>query len=188
MGRWASIVGHPFLVVPAAILVATSKDDAASARGPILGVVGASMVAIAVQVAVRLRRGEITDVDVSKREHRPQLYALAIAAAVVSTTLLFVTHQSPTTVRGAALVGGLLVVGAVANVWLKVSLHTAFAVFAAGIAFHAGPGVAAVFAVLALVVACARVAYGRHTRSEVVAGAILGTAFALLLAVPLSGS
>ncbi len=183
IGRWASIVGHPFLVVPAAIVVATSQRAAASARGPVLGVVGASMLVLTVQVAVRLRRGEITDIDVSTREQRPRMYAVAIAAAVVSTALLFATHQSSTAVYGAAIAGGLLVAGALANVWIKVSLHTAFAVFAAGIAFHAGPHAAIVFAGIALVVAWARVAYGRHTLREVVAGGVLGSIFAVLQAL-----
>lgn len=183
IGRWASIVGHPFLVVPAAIVVATSRREAEGARGPVLGVVGASMIVIALQVAVRLRRGEITDVDVSTREHRPRMYAVAIVAAVVSTAILFATHQSPTAVYGAALAGGLLVAGALANVWLKVSLHTAFAFFAAGIAFHAGARAAIVFAGVALVVAWARVAYGRHTLREVVAGGALGSVFAVLQAL-----
>lgn len=182
IGRWLSIVGHPFVVVPAAIFVATSGRGAAS-RGPALGVVGASMILIAVQVAVRLRRGEITDVDVSTREHRPQMYVLAIFAAAASTALLFATNQSQSSVRCCALACGLLVTGAIANLRIKVSLHTAFALSAAGIAFHAGAGTAVVFAVIALVVAWARVAYGRHTTREVLAGGVLGSLFAVLQAI-----
>lgn len=183
IGRWASIVGHPFLVVPAAIVVATSRREAAAARVPILVVLGVSIVAIAIHVGVRLRRGNITDVDVSTREHRPQLYALAVALSVMSTAVLFATHQSATTVRGAALTTALLVAAAFVNTRLKVSLHTAFAFFAVGIAFHAGPGPALAFAVIAVVVAWARVAYSRHTVREVLAGSVLGSVFAVLQAL-----
>lgn len=183
IGRWLSIAGHPFVVVPAAIFVATSSDRGAASRVPALGVVGASMVVIAIHVAVRLRRGEITDVDVSTREHRPQMYALAITAAAVSTALLFATHQSPTSVRSSALACGLLVTGAIANLRIKVSLHTAFALSAAGIAFHNGLVAGLLFAVVALVVAWARVAYGRHTPREVLAGGALGSLFAVLQAL-----
>lgn len=183
IGRWASILGHPFLVTPAAILVATSKREAASSRTPILALLAASMLVVAIQVGIRLRRGEITDVDVSTREHRPQMYAVAIVASLASTIVLYLTRQSPTTVRGALLTSALLVAGALANIGLKVSLHTAFAVFASGIAFHASFAAALVFAVVAVVVAWARVAYGRHTIREVLAGAALGSAFAILQAL-----
>lgn len=170
--RLVSIAGHPFVLVPLAIVVATSNGDAS--RGPVLALFAASMLLIAVFVVRRLRRGEVTDVDVSTREHRASFYVLAIAAGVVSTIVLYATHQSTAAVRGAGISAAALVVSAIANTRIKVSLHTAFALIAAGIAANAGPVAGVAFFAAALAVAWARVAYGRHTRLEVLAGGVLG--------------
>lgn len=177
LGRWISIAGHPFILVPLAIAIATSRDRAS--RGPVLGLVGISMAILAAFIARSLRRGEVTDVDVSTREHRPGMYRVAIATAVASVAILRFTHQSREAVHGALVSAVLLLVGAFVNARIKASLHTAFALMAAGIAFKASAIAGAVFLVVALAVAWARVAYGRHTRPEVLVGGVLGILAAL---------
>ena len=64
--------------------------------------------------------------------------------------------------------------------WLKVSLHAAFAVFAAALVW---PGVASVSLMLALAagVAWSRLVLQRHTLAEVVVGLLLGSASGLVL-------
>lgn len=182
VGRWLSIVGHPFILVPLAIVFATRSSEA---RGPVLTLVAISMVLIAVFVVRQLRRGAVTDVDVSTREHRPGFYALAIGTSVVSTVILYAMRQPLVAVRGAGVSAALLVVSAIANTKLKVSLHTAFALMAAGIAYNAGLAYGGAFLVAALAVAWARVAYGRHTRPEVIGGGALGILAALAQAWPI---
>jgi membrane-associated phospholipid phosphatase len=68
------------------------------------------------------------------------------------------------------------------NHWAKASLHTVFALYAAGLwgAWSIGAGIVAV--PLAASVAWSRVRLGRHSCKEVLAGATVGlaAAFALL--------
>jgi hypothetical protein len=68
----------------------------------------------------------------------------------------------------------MLAAGAIINPWIKVSLHSAFAVYAVMIPVPViGP---AGFALLAIpmLVAWGRVAMGRHTTNEVLLGLALG--------------
>jgi membrane-associated phospholipid phosphatase len=72
--------------------------------------------------------------------------------------------------------GALIVVAgcALLNRVLKVSLHAAFAVFAAALVGVSFPFPFAVFALIAAAVAWSRVALGRHSRLEVMAGVAMG--------------
>jgi hypothetical protein len=176
VARAISIVGHPFLVVPGAILLTGT-------RGPVLYAVLASMVAITVHVVRGMRRGEISDVDVSRREQRRGVYAIGIGCSVVAVAVLYATHQPPLAIRGSLIAGGALAVSAIVNLRLKASLHCLFAMFSAGIAWRAEHVAGLVFAIVALAVAWARVAYERHTRAEAAVGLALGTVAAIALAV-----
>ena len=178
VARIVSIVGHPFLLVPLAIVIATR--NAASARGPVLGAVLGTMVVLAIYVVRKWRRGELTDVDVSTREQRPRVFAVGIAASAVATLAMIATKQNMAVVRGTAIACITLVVMALVNRFLsKASLHSAFAAIAAGIVWRSSPAVSMAFAVVALVVAWSRVRYGRHTASEVAAGLVIGAVAAL---------
>lgn len=178
VGRIISIAGHPFVLVPVAILIATSGQSA-SARGWALGSVVAAMAVLSAYVVRRQRRGDFTDVDVSKREQRPAVYALAIVTLVATGIALHIRGSNPIAVRGVTLAAGLFAVSALVNVRLKASLHCAFAVLAAGIAWPSSMLAAMSFAFVAVAVAWGRVAYGRHARSEVVVGLGLGALAAI---------
>ena len=56
----------------------------------------------------------------------------------------------------------------------KASLHSAFAMMAAGIVFPASIVLGVVFGIIALAVGASRVVYGRHTTPEVLAGLAVG--------------
>src|SRR6185295_3861178 len=77
LGRALSIAGHPFILTPLAVTIATWKGTAQE-RLVILGLLFAAMLAVAVHVVRRHRRGEVSDIDVSNREHRPAVFRVAI--------------------------------------------------------------------------------------------------------------
>jgi hypothetical protein len=173
--RLISIVGHPFVTVPSAIVVATWEADAVS-KARILGAVLLGMLVLATYVVIRFRRGDFTDVDVSTREHRPGAFVVGILASGGSVLLLSASSSGPLAVRGAAVACALLIVTAVVNVRVKASLHVIFAVLAASIAWRSSRAAGVGFFAFALLVGWARVRYGRHTLREVAVGLALGSA------------
>lgn len=141
------------------------------------------MLVLAVHVVRAWRRGEIADVDVSSREHRPRVFLIGITASAIAVAAMLATHQSTAVVRGCVVACAMLVVMAVLNRFvLKASLHSAFATMAAGIVWPASAALGAVFGVVALAVGASRVVYGRHTTPEVLAGLAVGALAAGALA------
>ncbi len=178
VARIVSIVGHPFVLVPLAIVFATR--DAARSRGPVLAAVLGTMAILAVYVVRKWRRGELTDVDVSTREQRPRVFFIGIAASGAACLAMIATKQSASVIRGTAIACLVLVAMFFVNRFLlKASLHSAFAAIAAGIVWRASPLLSIAFAVVAVIVAWSRVRYGRHTASEVTAGLAIGAVAAL---------
>lgn len=173
LGRALSIAGHPFILTPLAVAIATWRESARS-RLVILGLLAAAMLAVAIHVVRRHRRGEVADIDVSDREQRPAVFRVAIGSLVVVMLALHFTGANPAAFRGAAVATGLFVASAIANVRVKVSLHSAFAMLAAGIVWPASRPAGIAFAVAACVIGWGRVAYRRHTPLEVALGLSLG--------------
>lgn len=180
VGRALSIAGHPFVLTPLAVMIATWRESARS-RLVILGLLAASMLAVAIHVVRRHRRGEVADIDVSTREQRPAVFRIAIGSLVAVMLALHFTGANPAAFRGAAVATGLFVACAIVNLRTKVSLHAAFAALAAGIVWPANAIAGIAFAAAAVVIGWGRVAYRRHTPIEVVLGLALGGAAAVTL-------
>lgn len=180
IGRALSIAGHPFILTPLAVTIAMSSQSA-RARAFILGLVGAAMLAVAVHVVRGHRRGELSDIDVSTREQRTGVFRVAIGSLLVTILVLLVTGASPPALRGATVATALFVACAIVNRRLKASLHSAFAMYAAGIVWPVTTRGAIAFAVAAGLIGWGRVAYRRHTTSEVLAGLALGALAAVAL-------
>ena len=138
------------------------------------------MAVLAFYVVRRHRRGDFADVDVSTREQRPAVYGVAFVSLAAAAVALHVSGSNPIAVRGAAVAAGLFAISALVNVRAKASLHCAFAALAAGIAWPSSALAGVSFVVIAVVVAWGRVAYGRHSRSEVIVGLGLGALAALV--------
>lgn len=182
-------MGHPFVFIPAAIVfhgvfqpdVTRKTPASASAILPIVGIVLLGMFAIGGYVAHGLRKGRWADVDVSVREQRGGLYAVSLLSTAAAT-LAFHFTGPPIGVRGSLIAFLLVLFSALVNLRLKISLHVAFAAYAAGIACGRRLDVLVVASLLALAIAWSRLVLRRHTLPEVIAGAcagaIAGVAFA----------
>lgn len=172
--RWVSIAGHPFVLIPSAIAIAIYGRASTRQAGELLAAVVVSLSLVAAYVYWGLRRGKWTHIDVSERERRWPIYLLAMAASAASALLLYALGQPAQVVRGAVVACVLLGVCLAVNARLKVSLHTAFAVYAAGIAGVTSRVALVVILLLALAIAWGRVTLGRHSRAEVLWGWALG--------------
>lgn len=163
------------LLVPAAIGAARYQSGELKSSLQIMGLVLGALTIVAIYVVRAFRNNEVSDIDVSRREQRPRMFLIAIGSTLVTLLSLWFLGQPPSVLLGAGVALALLVMGAVVNhLGLKVSLHTAFAVYAAAIFLSAGPLLGLLGTLAALAVGWSRTALGRHTPSEVAAGFALG--------------
>src|SRR5438045_1708710 len=79
VARYLSIIGHPFIVLPASIaaLSALKGSDTRAAAG-----LAAIFIAVSVVLLLGIRAGRFNDFDVSERERRPGFYVLMTAGTV----------------------------------------------------------------------------------------------------------
>lgn len=168
------------LLVPAAIGAARYQSGELRSSLQIMGLVLGALTIVAIYVVRAFRNNEVSDMDVSRREQRPRMFAIAISSTLVTLLSLWFLGQPAPVLLGAGVALALLALGAAVNhLGLKVSLHTAFAVYAAAIFLSAGPLLGLLGALVALAVGWSRTALGRHTPREVVAGFLLGTVVCL---------
>ena len=174
IARWVSIVGHPFVLLPLAVGYVVSRRLALEDALATMGILFGWFVLFGTYVVIQVRRGVWSDVDVSTREQRPHMFRLAVPMAVASAVVLWWRGYPMPVVIGTASAAGMLATASIINRWIKVSLHSAFAVYAVTIPVPVmGPPGLALLAI-PLGVAWARVAMGRHTKAEVLLGLALG--------------
>jgi hypothetical protein len=179
--RAFSIVGHPMVLVPAAIAFAMRGRVTGTQAIVILGTVLAAIAIVGAYLVYGVRTGRLSHVDASTREERSSFYRIALVAMAGATAALHFAGAPPAAVYGTASSLGLLAVGSFLNRWIRASLHTAFAVVAAGTVGVGTPLLFAAFVLMAAGVAWSRPVLGRHTQTEVVVGAILGVLASLAL-------
>jgi membrane-associated phospholipid phosphatase len=176
LARVLSVAGHPALLMPLAVVAAARLRGADVTV--VWGAAGAAVfaaVAVGIFSAVKVRRGGWQHVDASQPAERRELNRFLLPLLFGLSAVLALAGQPRSTVLGMAL-GGLLVFGAhLLRRQLKVSLHVAFAVFAALLLWPSHGGTVPLL-VLAAGVAWSRLALGRHTPAEVVLGALAGAA------------
>jgi hypothetical protein len=183
VARTISIIGHPFLLIPLAIGYAVSRELPEHQAVRIMGVLFAWMLLFGAYVVVQVRRGVWTDVDVSKREHRPRMYLVVVGLGLPGIIALWWGDYPSAVLIGMGSAVALLVASAIINRWIKVSLHAAFSVYAVFVIVSIDGIAAAALLAIPLLIAWSRVAMGRHTRNEV----LLGLAFGTVASVPLLG-
>ena len=129
-------------------------------------------------VLIGVRRGQLTDHHVSRREQRPRVMAVALASVAAG---LLVLHwlDAPRALFAlvAAMVAGLVVALAVTSFW-KISIHAAAAAGTmASLAILVSPWWLLLAPVVVLT-GWARVVIRDHTPAQVSVGAIVGAAVA----------
>lgn len=173
-----SIIGHPFVVIVASVGALAMLRGSAGVR-PAL-VVAVPFIAASAVILLGIGSGRFNDFDVSEREKRPGFYAVLTLATLALAVWI---RDDAGALRACLIASGVLGVCGLLNRWTKASLHTAFALYAAGLwgAWSLAAGLAAL--PLAAGVAWSRACLGRHTWSEIGVGAAVGlVGGALLLA------
>jgi hypothetical protein len=176
LARALSIVGHPAVLMPCAVVGAAAVTQARPAvLHAAVATCGFVVACVGIYSVIQVRAGRWQHVDASVPHERRQLNGFLALLLFSVAGGLWWAGQPGAVALGLSLGGAVVVVAIGLRHWLKLSLHAAFAVFAAALLW---PSVVAVLGVLALAagVSWSRLVLRRHTRSEVVAGLLAGAA------------
>jgi hypothetical protein len=120
------------------------------------------------------RTGRWSDADVSVRSERVRFYPRAIPISAMAVVALWLLRAPAMVLRGVVVTLFLLLVAALVNFRIKLSLHALFAFYSAIILFLVQPVVGAIAFALACLVFWSRLYLGRHDLLETLVGASLG--------------
>ena len=174
VARALSVIGHPALLMPAAVAASASAHGAPALALRVA--VGASVVvALGVMAfsVLQVRAGRWSHVDASVPRERGQLNVFLVLLLFATAAGLWGLGQPWPVPLGLGLGGALVLATHLLRRWGKVSLHASFAVYASALLW---PAVAAIGALLLLAAAVSwsRVVLRRHTLAEVLAGLAAG--------------
>ena len=173
--RAVSILGHPLLVLPAALMLPAARrgGDPQTLQAAFAGF---ALFAAFVLIWSRwqVRRGRWAHVDASQQSERRSLNRTLLISISFGALLAWRTLPTPDPALALALSAGIVAVAMLSVRWCKLSLHVAFAVYAIGLLWPLGAIVIAVCCMFAVGVAWSRLRLSRHRPRDLVAGAAAG--------------
>lgn len=129
----------------------------------------------------QVRRGRWGHVDASAKHERGSLNRFLLIALAAGTVLAALLAPQRELALGLGLSAGLIAIAMLTARWCKLSLHIAFAVFAAALLSRLGWEYGVAGTVLVAAIAWSRLALRRHTPADLLAGmtagALAGVAF-----------
>jgi len=170
LARALSTAGHPLLLVPLTVAAATRNW-----RWTLIIAAGTILPLLAIIVR-NVRRGTWSDGDVSRHEQRPGLYRAAVPLLAASAVVLYLSGAPASMMRPLAAAVVMLLIGLVANRFLKISMHMMFAAFCGVCIVRVYPWSAVAIVPFVLAIAWSRRKLERHTRVEIATGLLLGLA------------
>jgi membrane-associated phospholipid phosphatase len=173
LARAVSVLLHPFAVLGGAAVAAAWRLDPAGLPRTAVGM-GAAIAIVWLFVWQRRRAGHWQTVDASRPQERPLLYVFVLAVAGGYWWWMG-GRESPSSTGVLAAVG-MLCVAALANRWIKLSLHMASLAFAGAALLSSWPHVGGLMLALLPLLAWSRLRLGRHTPAELLGGGALGLA------------
>jgi hypothetical protein len=173
--RWVSWIGHPlvFITLSVGIIIALRLANRAGLALS-LTLLATVILPMALLLFRGFQSGRWSDPDVSIRAERVRFYPWAISISGVAAIVLFLLPAPAFASRGATLTLLLLILAALINFRIKLSLHALFAFYSAIILFVVNPIVGAIAFALALLVFWSRLYLRRHDLLETLVGAFLG--------------
>jgi hypothetical protein len=181
LARWVSILAHQFVMVTLLVAVPAMRQSSGNAVRPVLLVVIAVVVPIAVLMFRQVRRGRWSNVDASKPSERQALFMVALAGLVAGLGWLLLNDPRSFLVRGMLVTAAFLLVAAVLTRWVKLSLHVAFVALAATTLCLLGSAVGYGLIAVVPVVFWSRIVLERHRVHELFVGLVLGVLTGVVL-------
>ena len=174
--RLASILIHPAVVMAvAASIAAGAARPGSNVAWQAPGVAVMAAVVVMAYSTWQARSGRWSHIDASQGHERSQLNRFASWVLLALAGLLAANGVHPGIVIAIALSGLIVLSAHLLRGRLKSSLHVAFAVFATCLVWS-HPWAFAVLLLATCVVAWSRRVLGRHEVSELIVGAVIGTA------------
>jgi len=173
--RWVSWIGHPLVFISlfvgfiVALRLANRTGLALS-----LTLLATVIMPMALLLFRGFQSGRWSDPDVSIHAERVRFYPRAISISAVAVLVLLLSRSPGFALHGATMTLFLLIMAALINFRIKLSLHALFAFYSAVILFVVNPVVGAVALALALLVFWSRLYLKRHDLLETLVGAFLG--------------
>lgn len=187
LARAVSILGHPLLTLPLALVAPLAARQAAG-TAPALGGIAAAAAAVLGWSRWRVRRGAWSHVDASAPAERRGLNRFLLPLLAIGA-LLALASPVPGLAARLALAAAIVAAALATARGCKLSLHVAFAVYAGLLlmAWRLGAGVAMLG--FAAAVAASRLALRRHAPRDLAAGALAGLGAGLAAwALPATGA
>ncbi len=177
VSRAVSVLGHPLLTAAGFVLFVTftrfGGTKALVSSGVVIGLVILPIIGWNYR---NTRKGRYSNFDVSVRSQRHSFYRVSVGLLLLATGVLWLTGQPPALRYGMGFALLLVVLSALANLYIKASLHTSVSVFLSLALLTIHPVAGAVLLGFSAVVAGSRWVLKRHTLSEIGAGAAIGLA------------
>jgi hypothetical protein len=171
MARLVSVLLHPFVVLVALALAAAWRLDPPGLLRTAVGIAVAVAIVWAF-VLHRRRSGRWQNVDASRPHERPALYLVALLVA--GGYWWWQGGRGSASSAGVLAVVAMLCAAAVANRWIKLSLHMASLTFAGVALLALWPAAGAATLALLPLLGWSRLRMARHSLPEVLGGAVLG--------------
>ena len=173
--RWVSWIGHPlvFISLSVGIIIALRLANRAGLALS-LTLLATVILPMALLLFRGVQSGRWSDPDVSIHAERVRFYPRAISISAVAVLGLLVSRAPAFALRGATMTLFLLIIAALINFRIKLSLHALFGFYSAVILFVVNPVVGAVASAVALLVFWSRLYLKRHDLLETLVGAFLG--------------
>jgi membrane-associated phospholipid phosphatase len=177
VSRAVSVLGHPLLTAAGFVLFVSftrfGGTKALVSSGVVIGLVILPIIGWNYR---NTQKGRYSNFDVSVRSQRHSFYRVSVGLLLLATGVLWLTDQPPALRYGMAFALLLVVLSALANLYVKVSLHTSVSVFLSLALLTIHPVAGTVLLGFSAVVAGSRLVLRRHTLPEIGAGAAIGLA------------
>lgn len=172
-----SWIGHPLVFISLAMLVIVALRLANRAG---LAVLLTLLVCVVLPMALLLfrgvRSGKWSDADVSVRTERNRFYPRAIPISAMGVIALWLLRAPGFALRGAIVTFALLLIAALLNLRIKLSLHALFAFYSSVVLLGVNTIAGAIALAIAFLVFWSRLYLQRHDLPEMFAGTLLGLA------------
>jgi hypothetical protein len=181
--RWVSWIGHPlvFISLSVGIIIALRLANRAGIALS-LTLFATVILPMALLLFRGYQSGRWSDPDVSVHAERVRFYPRAVSISAIAVIALFLSHAPSFALRGATVTLFLLVMAALINFRIKLSLHALFAFYSALILFMVNPVAGVIALTLALLVFWSRLYLRRHDLLETLVGSFLGLLGGLITA------